>query len=134
MVPSISHLLFADDSIIFLEANCDSILTLKSLFRNYQLFSGQKINFRKSAIFFSPNTPADLQYIFSRALGVQAIGSQDKYLGLPSLIPKSKKDMFKSLEDKLRRKLTGWKSTNLSLAGKEILIKSVATSFPLYAM
>ncbi|CAN0912624.1 Putative ribonuclease H protein At1g65750 [Linum grandiflorum] len=132
--PQISHLFFADDSFLFLEINQASIRTLKDLFLQFQLFSGQKINFGKSTIFFSQNTPPDIQLRFSQDLGVHAIGVLDKYLGLPSLTPKSKKDMFKSLEDKLRKRLTGWNSANLSLAGKEVLIKSVASSFPLYAM
>ncbi|CAN0918247.1 LINE-1 retrotransposable element ORF2 protein [Linum grandiflorum] len=132
--PQISHLFFADDSFRFLEINQAAIRTLKDLFLKFQLFFGQKINFGKSAIFFSQNTPPDVQLRFSQDLGVQATWVLDKYLGLPSLIPKSKKDMFKALEDKLRKRLSGWSSANLSLAGKEVLIKSVASSFPLYAM
>ncbi|CAN0917077.1 Uncharacterized mitochondrial protein AtMg01250, partial [Linum grandiflorum] len=132
--PQISHLFFTDDSFLYLEVNQVSTLKLKDLFHQFQLFSGQKINFGKSAIFFSQNTPPDLQLRFSQVLGVQAIGVLDKYLGLSSLTPKSKKDMFTSLEDKLRKKLTGWNSANLSLAGKEVLIKSVASSFPVYAI
>ncbi|CAN0858391.1 LINE-1 retrotransposable element ORF2 protein [Linum grandiflorum] len=104
--PPTSHLFFADGSFIFVEVNQDAIRTLKDLFLNFQLFSCQKINFGKSAIFFSQNTPPDLQLRFSNALGVQAIGIQHKYLGLPSLIPKYK-DMFKTLEDKLRKKNSG---------------------------
>ncbi|CAN0904410.1 LINE-1 retrotransposable element ORF2 protein [Linum grandiflorum] len=132
--PSISHLFFADDSFIFLEVNADSLSYLQVLFQQFQLVSGQKINFGKSAVYFSHNTLSDLQVFFSRILGVKSIGCQDKYLGIPSLTPRSKKDMLHFLEDKLRKRLAGWQKSYLSLAGKETLIKSVASSFPTYAM
>ncbi|CAN0892965.1 Uncharacterized mitochondrial protein AtMg00310 [Linum grandiflorum] len=96
--------------------------------------SGQKINFGKSAIYFSHNTPTPIQAFYGRILGVTSIGYQDKYLGIPSLVPRSKKAMFRSLEDKLRKWLAGWQNACLSLAGKEVLIKSVATAFRSYAM
>ncbi|CAN0875023.1 LINE-1 retrotransposable element ORF2 protein, partial [Linum grandiflorum] len=104
--PAVSHLYFADDTFIFLKIDADSISSLKKLFDLYQRISGQKINFNKSTIYFSHNTPLPLQEFYGRILGVKGIGSQDKYLGIPSLVPRSKKDMFRDLEDKLRKRLS----------------------------
>jgi hypothetical protein len=42
--PHITHLLFVDDSIVFLEATKRSLQTLKSVLQNYELSSGQKVN------------------------------------------------------------------------------------------
>ncbi|CAN1238901.1 LINE-1 retrotransposable element ORF2 protein, partial [Linum grandiflorum] len=130
--PVISHLFFADDTFLFLKIDADSISSLKKLFDRYQLISGQKINFNKSAVYFSHNTPQPLQDFYGRILGVKNIGHQDKYLGIPSIVPRSKKTMFRDLEDKLRKKLAGSKNACLSAAGKEILIKSVISAFPSY--
>ncbi|CAN0907250.1 hypothetical protein LINGRAHAP2_LOCUS24701 [Linum grandiflorum] len=116
--PAVSHLFFADDTFIFLKIDADSISSLKKLFDLYQRVSGQKINFNKSAIYFSHNAPLPLQDFYGRILGVKSIGSQDKYMGIPSLVPRSKKDMFRDLEDKLRERLSGWKNACLSPAGK----------------
>ncbi|CAN0883939.1 LINE-1 reverse transcriptase homolog [Linum grandiflorum] len=132
--PVVSHLFFADDTFIFLKIDADLISSLKKLFTLYQVISGQKINFDKSAIYFSHNTPQTLQDFYGHILGVKSIGMQDKYLGIPSLVPRSKKDMFRDLEDKLRKRLAGWKNACLLVAGKEILIKSVASAFPSYMM
>ncbi|CAN0903445.1 Uncharacterized mitochondrial protein AtMg00310 [Linum grandiflorum] len=132
--PTISHLFFADDTFIFLKVDADSITTLKDLFNQYQLISGQKINFKKSTIYFSHNTPSALQEFYGTILGVKNIGFQDKYLGIPSRVPRSRKAMFRDLEDKLRKKLAGWRNACLSPAGKEILIKSVGSAFPSYVM
>ncbi|CAN1239055.1 LINE-1 retrotransposable element ORF2 protein [Linum grandiflorum] len=132
--PVISHLFFADDTFLFLKVDADSISSLKHLFERYQRISGQKINFNKSAVYFSHNTPQPLQEFYGHILGVQSIGHQDKYLGIPSLVPRSKRTMFRDMEDKLRKKLAGWKTACLSAAGKETLIKSVISAFPSYMM
>ncbi|CAN0902963.1 LINE-1 reverse transcriptase homolog [Linum grandiflorum] len=114
--PVVSHLFFVDDAFIFLKIDADSISSLKNLFALYQGISGQKINFDKSAIYFSHNTPQALQDFYGHILDVKSIGMQDKYLGIPSLVPRSKKDMFRDLEDKLRKRLAGWKNACLSAA------------------
>ncbi|CAN0846303.1 LINE-1 retrotransposable element ORF2 protein [Linum grandiflorum] len=132
--PAISHLFFADDSFIFLEAQPGTDKKLKDLLDKYQFLSGQKINLHKSAIYFSKNTPLSLRSDFASSLGVGSIGTQDRYLGLPTLFQRSKNQTFKFLEDKLRTKLAGWKGALLSQAGKEVLIKSIASTFPIYTM
>ena len=55
--PRISHLFFADDSVVFCRAKeeeCQKIIDLLSI---YERGSGQKINRDKTNIFFSFNTP-----------------------------------------------------------------------------
>ncbi|KAL5573647.1 hypothetical protein UlMin_023244 [Ulmus minor] len=54
--PSISHLFFADDSLIFCKAKLSEATHLKSCLNSYAKASGQLINFDKSAFSFSPNT------------------------------------------------------------------------------
>ena len=49
-----------------------------------------------------------------------------KYLGLPSIIGKSKNEIFAEIKEKVGRKLSGWKEKMLSMGDKEILIKVVA--------
>ena len=58
----------------------------------------------------------------------------DKYLGLPMLIGKSKKETFAYIKDRLCKKLNDWKGSLLSSTGKEILIKTVTQAVPLYAI
>jgi hypothetical protein len=58
----------------------------------------------------------------------------EKYLGLPPLIGRSKKQAFFEIKDRIWRKLQGWKEIFLSQAGKKILIKAVIQAIPTYAM
>ena len=58
----------------------------------------------------------------------------EKYLGLPSLVGRSKKNTFHDLKDKLGKKLSGWKEKLLSNAGKEILITAVGQEIPFYTL
>ncbi|CAL1397365.1 unnamed protein product [Linum trigynum] len=53
--PPISHLLFADDSYIFLRASSTECHHLLQLLHEYQQASGQKVNLQKSTVSFSAN-------------------------------------------------------------------------------
>ena len=62
------------------------------------------------------------------------IRQHEKYLGLPSLVGRNKKNTFKEVKAKLAKKLAGWKEKLLSKASKEVLIKAVAQAIPMYTM
>ena len=49
-----------------------------------------------------------------------------KYLGLPTIIGKSKTEVFAEIKERVWKKLTGWKEKMFSMGGREILIKAVA--------
>jgi len=67
-------------------------------------------------------------------LGVTGAIGSGKYLGLPSLVGRSKKTVFTFLKDRIWKKCQAWSSRSLSRARKEILIKSVAQTIPSYCM
>ena len=58
----------------------------------------------------------------------------NKYLGLPTIIGKSKTQVFVELKDRVAKKLVGWKGKLLSIGGREILIKAIAQAVPTYTM
>ncbi|GJU10751.1 ribonuclease H [Tanacetum coccineum] len=53
---------------------------------------------------------------------------------MPFVIGRSKKVGFQDILDKIKKKLGGWKEKTVSIAGKEVLIKSVAQTMPMYIM
>ena len=78
-----SHLLFADDIILFSKAEargCEAILDILGKFCRE---SGQKINLDKSKIYFSPNVRKELKEEISERLGIRETNNIGKYLGFP---------------------------------------------------
>ncbi|XP_030969612.1 uncharacterized protein LOC115989874 [Quercus lobata] len=104
------------------------------ILRIYESASGQKINTEKSSIFFSPNTSQERKDEIVSILGPMNDLRHAKYLGLPSIIGRSKKQIFAEIREKVGKKLAGWKGKLLSMGGKEILIKAVAQAIPSYTM
>lgn len=57
-----------------------------------------------------------------------------KYLGLHLNWDKSNKNPVEEIQEKINKKLVGWKAKLLSQAGRTTLIKSVGSSIPAYTM
>ena len=107
--PKVTHLFFADDSILFCKASLEECHLLRSTLMEYEEASGQKVNTDKSSIFFSPNTALATRDEIFNILGPMQNSRHTKYLGLPSLIGKSKKQVFEILKERVGQKLVGWK-------------------------
>lgn len=132
--PNLTNLLFADNSFCFFLPTPEESARVKNVLQAHERDSGQAINFQKSGIFFSKNLSATQCTTISNILGVSAPLNTGKYLGLPSLIGRSKREVFGLLRDKLQNRLQGWQGKLLSQAGRKILIKAVGQAIPTYCM
>jgi hypothetical protein len=132
--PTVSHLLFADDLILFAKATSVEAVHLKSCMDIYCRWSGQAINRSKSSIHFSKNTASSTINNISGIFPFKRAYISSKYLGLPLLFGKTKTAAFKDLLRKVSGKIEGWRAKTLSQAGRSVLIKSVAATIPSYAM
>ncbi|EPS63383.1 hypothetical protein M569_11401 [Genlisea aurea] len=133
-VPKISHLLFADDTLIFSAATLTAMEGIRSVLTRYAAISGQLINLEKSALSVPSEADPHYRQLLSTAVGVPLTDSLGKYLGLPSMIGISKKAAFRSLKDRIQGRILHWHTKFLSKAGKMVLIKSVLQSIPSYTM
>lgn len=132
--PTVSHLLFADDSLLFFKANNQEASLIKHCLREYEVASGQTVNYHKSSVTFSGNTQINIREDICRILEVEHKDDLGKYLGLPSFINRNKRAIFEFIEHKIRQRTSGWNKKFLTNAGKEVLIRSVAQSMSVFAM
>ncbi|XP_023641325.1 uncharacterized protein LOC111831438 [Capsella rubella] len=132
--PRINHLLFADDTMFFCRSDAQSCKTLLHILKVYETASGQKINKEKSAITFSSKTGEHIKLQAQRILGIQRVGGLGKYLGLPEMFGRKKRDLFNQIIDNIRQRALSWSSRFLSIAGKAIMLKSVLAAMPTYTM
>ncbi|KAL0355426.1 UNVERIFIED_CONTAM: LINE-1 retrotransposable element O protein [Sesamum radiatum] len=99
--PPISHILFADDTLIYCHASADAIHCIQHILLAFEKASGLMINLRKSAVVFSRNVEMRLQQDLAGILGVEVVPKHDKYLGLPTVSGRSKKELFASIKDRM---------------------------------
>ncbi|WZZ38588.1 hypothetical protein YC2023_034847 [Brassica napus] len=132
--PPVNHLLFADDTMFFCKSKPSCVAALVKILATYEAVSGQKINPQKSAITFSAKTPATVRARVKEAMSISLEGGTGKYLGLPEQFGRRKRDIFASILDRIRQKAHSWTVRFLSGAGKQVLLKSVLSALPCYAM
>ena len=132
--PTIHHLLFADDSLLFGSASIEECTNIRNVLLDYERASGQKVNFEKGSIAFSKGVSPDQKIALADILGVDIVEKHEKYLGLPMYLGKKRTETFSFIKEKLKKKIEGWQGKLLSSAGKELLIRVVAQALPSYAM
>ena len=132
--PSVNHLLFADDSLLFFKGGREGAEEFSNHLEIYCRASGQRINKDKSSIFFTKGCPQALRVMMKNILEVNNEALNDRYLGMPTDVGSSRYGTFKFLKDRVWSKVKGWMEKILSAGGKEVLIKLVAQDIPVYSM
>jgi hypothetical protein len=130
----ISYLLYADDTILFLNGRNSSISKAIDILNSYQKFTGQRINYGKSKFYVSNRTSAGRIQQIKDQLGCDRGSWPFIYLGAPIYKGRPKICYYNHTVDAVRRKLDGWKGKLLSKAGRLILIKHVLASMPIHCL
>ena len=84
--PRLSHLFFADDSFIFCRASQHEGGVLQTILKLDERAFGQKINEKKTAFFFSKNTPNTVRSEILSMFGSSPSSQFEKYLVLPPIL------------------------------------------------
>lgn len=127
----ISHLQFADDVILFLNADESSLYGIKRILQCFQLLSGLKINFSKSQVFCFGNNSAASLYS-PRILGCMLGSIPFKYLGATIGSSPRSLSFWNPLVQKIRAKIESFNAQNISVAGRLVLLKAAIDSVPAY--
>lgn len=106
----ISHLLFADDTMIFSRATVNEAAVISNLLDIYAGWSGQELNLNKSSVTFSRNVQQALTSSLADSLGISQSDHPGTYLGLPLVIPRSKRQAHLVLKERVLKRVFGWKS------------------------
>ncbi|RVW45036.1 putative ribonuclease H protein [Vitis vinifera] len=128
----ISHLFFADDTIVFCEANKEHLTHLSWILLWFEAASGLRINLDKSEII--PVGVVEEIEEMAVELGCRVGSLPSHYLGLPLGAPHKASSVWDGVEEKVRRRLARWKRQYISKGGRITLIRSVLASMPIYHM
>ncbi|XP_028551144.1 uncharacterized protein LOC114579729, partial [Dendrobium catenatum] len=131
--PIISHLLYADDVLVFAEANGSNAKCIKKVLDNYCGWTGQRINCAKSAVLFSKKCPLWKQRRIARELDFRRVQCLE-YLGLQLAMRRLVAADFAKVVGKVTEKVNVWGKRHLSLAGRSTLIRTALLTTPMYLM
>ncbi|KAL8113674.1 hypothetical protein AgCh_020839 [Apium graveolens] len=83
--PSISHMLFVDDSYFYYKAGESEVQKMVEILTKFELASEQKVNLSKSSVFFSTNTRTDARHQLCSTLQIE----EEKMIGGKEVLVKS---------------------------------------------
>lgn len=127
----ISHIQYADDTVIMVDGSQESIVNLKILLYCFEWLSGLKINFHKTEVYvfgFSQEEKEAMANMLNCKLGELPM----KYLGIP--ISDNGVSAFSDIYNKMRKRLDPWKGKSLSSGGRLTLTDTCLSSLPTYLM
>ncbi|KAL0361578.1 UNVERIFIED_CONTAM: hypothetical protein Sradi_3842300 [Sesamum radiatum] len=130
----VSHLLFADDTLIFYQATTEAMGCIKRILKTLEAASGLQVNLEKSFVVLRKNFPIEGWEDIAGMLGVRVKTRHDKYLDMPVVVGQSKREVLLHLKYRVWTRLQSWKCKNLSQAGKAVLLKSIIHTMPTYLM
>ncbi|GAU12613.1 hypothetical protein TSUD_132230 [Trifolium subterraneum] len=130
---SISHLQFADDTLLLGVKSWANVRALRAVLVLFEAMSGLKVNFNKSML-VGVNIAESWLCEAASSLCCRVGNIPFLYLGLPIGGDPRRLGFWEPVLARLKNRLSGWKSRFLSFGGRLTLLKSVLTSLPVYAL
>ncbi|WMV40276.1 hypothetical protein MTR67_033661 [Solanum verrucosum] len=128
----VSHLLYADDTLIFCGADSQQVYNLNTTLMVFESISGLHINMIKSII-YPVNKVQNLEK-FADILSCNIGSFPTTYLGLPLGAKFKSPEIWNGVIEKMEKRLATWQFRYLLMGGRLTLINNVLDSIPTYCM
>jgi len=128
-----SHLQFADDSLLLGTKSWANVRALRAALVIFEAIYGLKVNFNKSMLVgvnIAPSWLNEAAVVLSSKVGKVPF----MYLGLPIRGNPRRLSFWDPIVNLIKARLSGWNSRFLSFGSRLVLLKSVLTSLPVYAL
>ncbi|KAJ8751123.1 hypothetical protein K2173_016304 [Erythroxylum novogranatense] len=122
------------DLLIFGKVSTKQATVVHEVLDVFCMASGQSANISESRIYFSNSVSRVMKSRLQQLLGVAVTSDLGRYLGVLLLHGCTSIAHYKHIVSSVEARLANWHSKFLSLAGKEVLIKSSISSLPIYSM
>ena len=129
---NISHLLFADDIVVFCEAKKEHLTYLSWILVWFEAAYGLRINLAKSEIILVGEVEEIEEMVVK--LGCRVGFLPSFYLGLPLGVHHKALSVWDGVEERMRRRLALWKRQYISKGRRITLIKSTLASMLFYQL
>ncbi|XP_057801234.1 uncharacterized protein LOC131016514 [Salvia miltiorrhiza] len=120
-----THLLYADDILVFGRATEANARTILHILNFYGSLFGQICSMEKSHIFFGDKVQNSLRRSIKGILKFRRGTLPFVYLGVPIFAGAIKAIYLRAIHDRILLKFARWKGMHLSMAGRICLVKSV---------
>nr|XP_027109237.1 uncharacterized protein LOC113729105 [Coffea arabica] len=126
--PSITHLGYADDVLIFSSATASTLRLVMRVLEEYEASSGQLINKTKSCFLVHAKIGRPRRKSIQQVTGFKPMSFAIWYLGYPLYSGRKKKEYFAGLCLAVVSKVDSWKNRLLSAGGRIVLLKRVLST------
>ncbi|WMV37954.1 hypothetical protein MTR67_031339 [Solanum verrucosum] len=128
----VTHLKYADDTLIFCDADEEQLRYLRVILVLFEGMSGLHINWGKSHL-YPINLVSNMELLAS-VIGGEVGALPAIYLGMPLGAKSQSKEIWNTVLEKCEKKLVRWKAQYLSKGGRLTLINAVLDALPTYML
>lgn len=120
----LTHMSFADDLLIFIEGNIESVQCVLQVLKEFEDRSGLAVSMQKTSFYASGLTDDEINRI-QVSTGMVCGNLPFRYLGVPMNSRKLSLASSEPLLHQIKARFSSWSTKMLSFAGRLVLIKTV---------